>query len=125
MSDHELQSLIITKLSDLATGQGEISTDMRAVKEHLAKLNGKVAAHEREIGEIKIHFAERDNQCPLVEKVEGRLRTVEDFVTADTASEATSKAWMARLWPFIWAAIGIGGLLVLQHAQYLFKALGH
>jgi hypothetical protein len=32
MSDHELQTLIVTKLSELAVGQAEIATDMDAVK---------------------------------------------------------------------------------------------
>lgn len=82
MSDHDLQSLVLTKVTDLTTGQAEISTDLRAAEEHLAKLNGKVASHEKEIGETKIHLAERDNQCPLVEKVEGRLRKAEDYITA-------------------------------------------
>jgi predicted nucleic acid-binding Zn-ribbon protein len=125
MSDHELQSLIVTKLTDLATVQAEISTDMRAVKEHLARLNGKVAAHEKEFGDVRVRLAERDSQCPLVEKVEDRLRKAEDYITAENATRKTSSAWMKTIWPFIWAAAGIFGLLVLQNAGFILKAFIH
>ena len=38
MSDRELQTLIITKLTDLATGQAEIATDMAAGKAALGQV---------------------------------------------------------------------------------------
>jgi hypothetical protein len=68
---------------EVIQGLTELKTDMRSVKEHLAKLNGKVAAHERGIGEMKIHLAERQNQCPIAVELEARVRPVEDFVTAE------------------------------------------
>lgn len=44
MSDHDFQLEVIEALS-------ELRTDMRAVKEHLAALNGKVLKHEIELSE--------------------------------------------------------------------------
>jgi hypothetical protein len=138
MSEYELQTLIVTKLSELAVGQAEIATDMSAVKTHLEKLNSKVAAHEKELNE-------RRNVCPLVDRVEARVRTLEDANTTRSATEplvdemesrvrsledsntarlATDKSnshWLTRLWPLIWAALGIFGLIVLQHAHLLLK----
>ena len=54
----------------------------------LDKLDGTVARHEKEFGEMKIHLAERDQRCPRVDAPEERLRKVEGFVTAEKASQA-------------------------------------
>jgi hypothetical protein len=114
MSEHDLQQHIITKLTELAVGQAEIATDMKAVKEHLKTLNGKVAAHEKQLNE-------RLNSCPPVAAAEGRIRPLEDFVTEQKAVEKTSKVWTDHLWPIGRYAIGtiLAALfiLVLTHAD--------
>jgi hypothetical protein len=74
---------------------------------------------------LRIHVAERDAQCPLVEKVEDRVRSLEDTRTAQTAAEKTDHKWMRWLWPFVWAAGGIFGLLVLQNAKFILRAFIH
>lgn len=118
METYDFQSLISTKLTELAVGQATIATDMRSVKEHLVRLNGKVASHEREL-------SERRNQCPIADRLEDRIRTTEDFITASQAVQKTSSSWMKRIWPFIWVALGIFGLLILQNAGFLLKAFTH
>ena len=67
------------------------------MKDHLARLNGKVADHERRLGEMQIELTERRNQCPLADALEDRIRPVEDFVVASRASEKTSASWLRWL----------------------------
>jgi hypothetical protein len=117
MSDIELQSLIVNKLTELAVGQASLVTDMAAVKTHLEKLNGKVAAHEKEL-------AERRHQCPLVDEMERRVRSIEDQNTSRNAVDQNNSSWLNRLWPFIWASIGIFGVLTLQNAPAILKMVG-
>jgi hypothetical protein len=118
MSDHDFQIEILNQMRDLAVGQSAIATDMAAVKDHLKTLNGKVASHEKQLNE-------RQNQCPLVDLLEPRVRMAEDFITAEKASEKTSSTWLKWLWPVIWAAVGIAYLLVLQHSSFLLRAFIH
>jgi hypothetical protein len=121
MSDHDLELELLNQLKDLAVGQAAIGTDVAAMKEHLVKLNGKVATHELKVGEMQIELAERRNQCPLVDLLEARTRTVEDYVTAEKASAKTSSTWLKWLWPVIWAAAGALALLILLHSTDLLK----
>lgn len=107
MNDKDFQLQVIE-------GLAELRTDMRSVKAHLAKLNGKVAAHEKEL-------CERSAQWPQVDDIESRLRPVEDFMISERAAQKTSSAWLDRIWPFIWAAIGILAFLALEHAPQLLK----
>jgi hypothetical protein len=62
---------------------------------------------------------------PIGRNVEGRIRSLEDANTARAAVEKTDHRWMRRLWPFVWAAAGIFGLLVLQNASFILKAFVH
>ena len=73
---------------------------------------------------IEVHLAERDKQLPQsIEKVEDRLWACEDFITTERATSKDNSVWMKWMWPLIWAAIGIAGLLVLQSAPIVLKAL--
>ena len=69
------------------------------------------------------HIAERTGHCPLIDAVEIRIRPVEEALVAEKAAKQTARTWMDRIWPLIWAAIGIFGLLVLQNATDLLKHL--
>jgi hypothetical protein len=120
MSDYEFQQHISTQLTELAVGQAEIATDMKAVKEHLKTLNGKVASHEKQLNE-------RLNSCPLVAAAEGRIRPLEDYITEQRAMEKTSKNWSDHLWPIGRYAIGtiLAALfiLILTHADVFTKLI--
>ncbi len=109
LSQNDFQLEVIEALT-------ELRTDMRSVKEHLAKLNGKVAAHEREL-------AERRNGCALVDKLELRVRPVEEFVIAQRATEQISRHWLDRAWPFSYAGSGVVVFIILQHASELIKLI--
>jgi hypothetical protein len=131
----------LNQLKDLAVGQAAIGADVATMKDHLEKVNGKVAEHERRLGEMLVEVAERRNSCPLVESVQktlidhilacpmkGRMDVVEDFVVAAKASENTSKTWSDHLWPialwFVGVLLAVIAILVLAHApifQGLFK----
>ena len=121
MSEYDFQREMLDQLRDLAVGQASIGTDVAAMKEHLSKLNGKVAAHELQVGKMQVELAERRHQCPLADALEDRIRPVEDFITAEKASEKTSSTWMKWLWPLIWAGAGAFALLVLLHASDILK----
>jgi hypothetical protein len=49
--------------------------------------------------------------------------TLEDFVTAEKAVAGSNKHWLDRMWPMIYAAVGIGFYLVLVHSPELIKFL--
>src|SRR5581483_1517178 len=100
-------------------------TEVRNIVARLDRLNGTVARHEKELREQEVHLASRQSDCPLVDAVKVRIRPLEDFVTSERAAEKTSKTWMDRMWPLIWAAAGMFGFLVLEHAPQLAKALFH
>ena len=121
MSERDFQAEVLTSLGELKAEQTGTRVELTAIKDHLGRLNSKVATHELKVGEMQIELAERRNQCPLIDVLEARTRTVEDFVTAEKASSKISSTWMSRLWPFIWAAAGAVGLLILLHAADLLK----
>ena len=74
---------------------------------------------------MRVHVAQRDSQWLLVETVESRVRSLEDSRTARLAVEKTDHRWMRLLWPVIWIAIGIFGLLVLQNARLILRLFLH
>jgi septal ring factor EnvC (AmiA/AmiB activator) len=121
MIERDFQAEVLTALGELKAEQTGTRVELAAVKDHLARLNGRVADHERRLGELQIELAERRNQCPLVDVLDARTRTVEDFVTAEKASSKTSSAWMKWMWPVIWVAAGAFGLLILLHSADLLK----
>jgi hypothetical protein len=92
MSEHDFQGAVI---ADLA----ELKTDMRAVKDHLGTLNGKVAAHEEKIGLLQLDQARRQG------------------------AESTSRNWFETLKPFIWTIAGMIGVLLIQHGSALLDAI--
>ena len=116
MSEHDFQCAVIAALA-------ELKTDMGAVREHLARLNGKVATHELAVGELKLRLASRESYCPLVEKIEGELQPIRDFVLTTEAKKSTSRTWMDWLKPVIWVVAGMIGSLVLLHAKEMLKAV--
>jgi hypothetical protein len=103
----------------------ETKAEVKTIVARLDRVNGSVARHKKESREHDQHIAARSGNCPLVDQVEHRLRPVEDFITAEKAAAGINKTWMDRLWPFIWAACGILGLVVLQNAAALLKHVGY
>lgn len=121
MSDRDFQTEVLNSLGELKAEQAGTRAEVTAVKDHLARLNGRVADHERRLGEMQIELAERRHQCPIADGLEKRIRPVEDFVTGERAAEKTNSSWMKWMWPFIWAAAGAFVLLILLHAASLLK----
>ena len=119
MAEHDFYTQVLTALGELKAEQSATRVELAGVKEHLGRLNGKVADHERRLGEMLIEVAERRNQCPLVDSVEGRLRPVEEFITTTKAQEKANDHWLSRLWPFIWAGAGAIAMLLLSHADQI------
>ena len=103
--------------------QTATTIEVKGIVARLDKLNCTVARHEREFGELRVHVAQRDSQCPVVETVESRVRTLEDANTARSAAEDRSPV-NATARPFIWAA-GILGLMILQNAPSILRAVIH
>lgn len=114
MSDHDFQTMIIAKLTDLATGQATIAADLKALKENSEKVAETVADHDRELNE-------RRNQCPLVDDMENRVRNVEDFVIAQKAVEKADKKWSDHIWPVVRYVAGVVlsvvAILAMNHAS--------
>jgi septal ring factor EnvC (AmiA/AmiB activator) len=125
MSDHDFQSTVLTALADLKTEQAETRTEVKNIVSRLDRLNGKVADHEARIGQMQIELAERRKQCPLVDAVEIRIRPLEEALAVERAVEQNTKNWMDHIWPIVWIAAGVFGLLILEHAAEIKKALFH
>jgi hypothetical protein len=116
LSDSGFQIEMFKQMKDLAVEQESIHSDTASCKEHLVRLNSKVADHETKVGAIQIELAERRHQYPLNENMQDRLRPLEDWITAEKASSRTSATWLKWLWPVIWALAGAFALLILLHA---------
>ena len=52
----------------------ELTTEFRAVNEHLVRLTGAIARHETEVIALKLRAASRDAACPLVEVLPRRSK---------------------------------------------------
>ena len=124
MSERDFQAEVLNALGELKAEQAGTRAEVAAVKDHLARLNGRVVEQEKRTGEIQIELAERRNKCPIADALEDRIRPVEDFIVAERAAEKTSATWLKWLWPIIWAAIGAFALLVLLHANNFLKIRG-
>lgn len=121
MSDHDFQLEVLAQLRDLAVGQNAICADMVAVRDHLGRLDGEVAGHERRLGDMQTEFSERRNNCPMIDSLSARLHPVEDLIVSEATAKNTNTSWLHWLWPLIWSAIGAFGLLVMLHAAAFLK----
>ena len=141
MSETDFQLEMLNQLRDLAVGQSTIATDMATVKEHLVKLNGSVAGHEKRLGELAAMTAASVADrllnastaaaaatavmtahvlgCPL----KARMDAVEDWVTGMQAVTVSNKHWLDRIWPVIYAASGIAVYMLAMHTDQLLKAM--
>jgi hypothetical protein len=80
MSARDFQAEVLKMLSEVNSTAAVSAAAIEKIKVHLKELNGKVAAHEKQLNE-------RSNWCPLVENVEDRIeegeeriRNIEDYV---------------------------------------------
>jgi len=48
---------ILEKILELKVGQTEVKVDIKGIHEHLKRLNGTVAEHEKKIGNIRLQMA--------------------------------------------------------------------
>jgi hypothetical protein len=78
-------------LIKIATDTAETRADIRNIFEHLAKLNGKVAAHE-----TRLQAAEGANTL-----------TAQSLATMVAEKVAAKKSWSTWLDKFLWAAVSI------------------
>jgi hypothetical protein len=86
MAEHAFQLEVLTSLT-------ELRTDLRAVRDHLSRLNGSVARHEADIGQLKLDQARRQGE------------------------ETTARRWWEHLKPAVWAIAGMITALVVSHAE--------
>ncbi len=106
MSERDFQSAVLSALDDvrevqsrIREVQAEVVTDLKSVKEHLVRLNGKVADQERRVGALELDQARREGAA------------------------SSSRRWMDRLWPAVWAAGGAFVLMLLSQADMFLKHL--
>ena len=114
----------------------ELTTEFRAVTDHLIRLNGAIARHETEVVALKLRAAARDAACPLIEvlRVEVRgiqtailnnLQEARNLVIGHKAEAEMEERWEGRLMPFIRPAVIalISALLTLLviHGQEILK----
>ena len=94
----------------------ELTTEFRAVTDHLIRLNGAIARHETEVVALKLRAAARDAMCPLVEvlreEVQGiqaailkELQAARDAATERKAELDVEQRWESRLTPFVRPAL--------------------
>src|ERR1017187_10039850 len=114
----------------------ELTTEFRAVNEHLVRLNGAIARHETEVIALKLRAASRDAACPLVDVLRTEIRGIQtailkdlqearDAAVAHRGEVAMEDRWEKRLMPFIRPAVIalISALLTLIviHGQEILK----
>ena len=114
----------------------ELTTEFRAVNEHLVRLNGAIARHETEVIALKLRAASRDAACPLVDVLRTEIRGIQtailkdlqearDAAVAHRGEVAMEDRWENRLMPFIRPAVIalISALLTLIviHGQEILK----
>lgn len=99
MSDQDFFVEVLDRLSELNACQAETRAEVRAIVQRLDKLNGTVAQHQREIGQIRLAQAE------------------------EKGAEETSAKWWETIKPIAWLAAGMLGVLVLQHAEAMLAFL--
>jgi hypothetical protein len=94
----------------------ELTTEFRAVTDHLIRLNGAIARHETEVVALKLRAAARDTACPLVEvlreEVQGiqtailkDLQAARDAATERKAELDVEQRWECRSMPFVRPAV--------------------
>ncbi|HZP17098.1 MAG TPA: hypothetical protein VFB00_03975 [Terriglobales bacterium] len=121
MSEQDFHDQVLTALGEMKAQLVAATAESKAIVARLDKLNGSVARHQEQIGQMQVEIAERRHSCPLVDHVEEQLVPIKEWVAARKAAQSVSKSWLDRLWPFIWAASGAFVLLVLLHANDLLK----
>ena len=94
---------------------------MASIKEHLGRLNGKVATPEERFCNIQLELGERRYRCPAFEKVDERLRPLESHIIAVVAAAKTSASWLHWMWPVIWSIAGAPGFILLSNAAGILK----
>src|ERR1035441_4502059 len=94
----------------------ELTTEFRAVNEHLVRLTGAIARHETEVIALKLRAASRDAACPLVEVLRAEVQGVQsailkalqearDVAVAHRGEVEAETRWENRLMPFIRPAV--------------------
>jgi hypothetical protein len=91
---HEDRAFQLQVVEDLA----ELKTETKNIVSRLDRLNGSVARHEADLGEMKLQAA------------------------ADKASTAVTRRWIEFARPAIWSVLGGLLMLALQHADKLIAA---
>ena len=114
----------------------ELTTEFRAINEHLVRLTGAIARHETEVIALKLRAASRDAACPLVEVLRAEVQGVQsailkalqearDVSVGHKAEVAMEDRWENRYMPFIRPAVialisAILTLIVI-HGQEILK----
>jgi septal ring factor EnvC (AmiA/AmiB activator) len=101
VTTNDFQVEVLTVLGELKAEQAATTAEVRNIVARLDKLNGTVARHTEEIGRLQLESARRQG------------------------SEAAVSTWTARLWPMIYACLGAGVSLVLQHGPAALAAIRH
>lgn len=76
-------------------GIAVIGADIASIREHLARLNGKVAAHQEKLTAIELEHAKQEGASRL----------------------------LARLAPALWVCVGVACMMILQNASAVLAAI--
>jgi hypothetical protein len=100
MSTSDFQYQVLAALGELKAEQAGTRAEVQAIVARLDKLNGTVARHERDLGQLKLDQARRQGE------------------------EKTSAKWIEWAKPAIWGIAGVLAVLALQHSEAVLKAVG-
>ena len=119
---------------DQAGSFGELKAGNAAIIGRLDILNGSVARHSKQITDIELRNAARDNSCPLVGELQqyitglhnqiGAVQSGQDSDRAvDVAHDKSSAKWERWIRPLILSGILTLVALTLEHGKEVAAAL--
>jgi len=111
---------LLDAIGDLKCDIGIVKNEVTHVKDHLARLNGSVARHEKSIQEQVVLCAERKALGDQFADVVTRVDELERIQTAETAAVKVNSDWREALKPIliggVCAVLSAIATLVLMHA---------
>jgi hypothetical protein len=143
MTIDDFHDKVLSELSDLKGGQSATTAELRNVVARQDKVNGSVARHEEKLGMLQLELSNRASlitldlvtaasevkadltaelnshvmACPM----KPRMDVIEDYVVSQKTKAGEDDTWMSRLWPVIYAGLGMALYLVLLHAAEMLK----
>ena len=115
-----VQRYVSTSLIDVVGRLSGIEEGIRGIRDHLATLNGQVAATRDKANALELGLSEHSNHCEVRTVMNTIEKTLAVMATEKAAREAAQAArdrekdqWFARMKTFLWpiAMLFIAGLV--------------